>query len=76
MYGMNQGAVRRVNTSVVLRALAVSAGPLTLTALAEQAGLSRRTIELILDSLVEAGWVTELDRVPTGGSAGDRKSVV
>lgn len=68
--GMNQGAVRRVNASVVLRALAVSAGPLTLTALAEQAGLSRRTIELILDSLVEAGWVTELDRVPTSRGAG------
>lgn len=70
MAGMNQSAVRRVNTSVVLRALAVSAGPTTLTALAEQAGLSRRTIELILDSLVEAGWVAELDRVPISGSAG------
>jgi predicted NBD/HSP70 family sugar kinase len=70
MSGMNQSAVRRVNTSVVLRALAVSAGPTTLTALAEQTDLSRRTIEVILDSLVEAGWVTELDRVPTSGSAG------
>lgn len=70
MHGLNQGAVRRVNTSVILRALAVSAEPLTLTALAEHAGLSRRTIELILDSLVEAGWVTELDRVPTVGCAG------
>ncbi|WP_326574294.1 ROK family transcriptional regulator [Streptomyces sp. NBC_00481] len=67
---MNQSAVRRVNTSVILRALAVSAGPMTLTALAERAGLSRRTNELILDSLIEAGWVTELDRVPTSGSAG------
>lgn len=70
MNGLNQSAVRRVNTSVILRALAVSAEPTTLTALAEQAGLSRRTIELILDSLVEAGWVTELDRVPTSGGAG------
>lgn len=68
--GMNQSAVRRVNTSVILRALAVSAGPTTLTELAEQAGLSRRTNELILDSLIEAGWVTELDRVPTSGCAG------
>ncbi|WP_192583437.1 ROK family protein [Streptomyces albicerus] len=67
---MNQSAVRRVNTSVILRALAVSAEPTTLTALAEQARLSRRTIELILDSLVEAGWVAELDRVPISGSAG------
>lgn len=70
MNGMNQTAVRRVNTSVILRALAVSAEPMTLTALAERAGLSRRTIELILDSLVEAGWVTELERVPTSGCAG------
>ncbi|WP_280875548.1 ROK family protein [Streptomyces pseudovenezuelae] len=67
---MNQSAVRRVNTSVVLRALAVSAGPTTLTALADGSGLSRRTIELILDSLLAAGWVTELERVPVSGSAG------
>ncbi|MFD9444055.1 ROK family protein [Streptomyces sp. NPDC060006] len=67
---MNQSAVRRVNTSVILRALAVSAGPMTLTTLAAQARLSRRTIELILDSLVEAGWVSELERVPTSGTAG------
>lgn len=70
MPGMNQSGVRRVNTSVILRALAVSAEPTTLTALAERTGLSRRTIELILDSLVEAGWVTELDRMPISGSAG------
>jgi predicted NBD/HSP70 family sugar kinase len=70
MSGMNQSAVRRVNTSVILRALAVSAGPRTLTALAEQTTLSRRTIEIVLDSLVEAGWVSELDRVPTPGCAG------
>ncbi|MDQ1066212.1 ROK family protein [Streptomyces canus] len=68
--GMNQSAVRRVNTSVILRALAVSAGPRKLTELAEQTSLSRRTIELILDSLVEAGWVAELDRVPNSGCAG------
>ncbi|MFJ1967615.1 ROK family protein [Streptomyces sp. NPDC087903] len=67
---MNQSAVRRVNTSVILRALAVSAAPTTLTGLAERTGLSRRTIELILDSLVESGWVTELERVPTSGCAG------
>ncbi|MFF7046861.1 ROK family protein [Streptomyces griseorubiginosus] len=68
--GMNQSAVRRVNTSVILRALAVSAGPRKLTELAGQTGLSRRTIELVLDSLVEAGWVAELDRVPISGCAG------
>ncbi|MFF0013977.1 ROK family protein [Streptomyces sp. NPDC005374] len=70
MSGMNQSAVRRVNTAVVLRALAVSAGPRKLTELAAQTGLSRRTVESVLDSLVEAGWVAELDRVPIVGSAG------
>ena len=70
MSGMNQSAVRRVNTSVILRALAVPSGPMTLTALAEQTDLSRRTIELVLDSLVAAGWVVELDRLATGGGAG------
>lgn len=68
--GMNQSAVRRVNTAVILRALAVSAGPRKLTELAGQTGLSRRTIEQILESLVEAGWVAELDRIPISGSAG------
>jgi predicted NBD/HSP70 family sugar kinase len=70
MSGMNQSAVRRVNTAVVLRALAVSAGPRKLTELAAQTGLSRRTVEIVLDSLVEAGWVAELDRVGISGSAG------
>ncbi|MEX1659406.1 ROK family protein [Streptomyces pseudovenezuelae] len=68
--GLNQSAVRRVNTSVILRALAVSAEPRRLSELAGQTGLSRRTIELILDSLVDAGWVAELDRVPNNGCAG------
>jgi predicted NBD/HSP70 family sugar kinase len=68
--GMNQSAVRRVNTAAVLRALAVSAGPRKLTELAAQTGLSRRTVEIVLDSLVEAGWVAELDRAGITGSAG------
>ncbi|GAQ51876.1 N-acetylglucosamine repressor [Streptomyces acidiscabies] len=70
MPGMNQSAVRRVNTSVILRTLAVSAGPMTLAELSERVGLSRRTVELVLDSLVDAGWVSELDRVPVSGCAG------
>jgi predicted NBD/HSP70 family sugar kinase len=68
--GLNQSGIRRVNTSAALRALAVSAEAMTMTALAERTGLSRRTIELILDTLVEAGWVAELDRVPLTGGAG------
>lgn len=68
--GLDQSGIRRVNTSAALRALAVSAEALTMTALAERTGLSRRTIELILGALVEAGWVAELDRVPVTGGAG------
>ena len=68
--GLDQSGIRRVNRSAALRALAVSAEAMTMTALAERTGLSRRTIELILVALVEAGWVAELDRVPVSGGAG------
>ncbi|MFC8800079.1 ROK family protein [Promicromonospora sp. NPDC057138] len=68
--GLDQSGIRRVNTSAALRALAVSAEAMTMTALAERTGLSRRTIELILDALVDAGWVAELARVPVTGGAG------
>ncbi|GAA4771252.1 ROK family transcriptional regulator [Microbacterium gilvum] len=68
--GLDPRALRRVNTSVTLRTLAVATEPVSMTAIAETAGLSRRTVELILDELVEAGWVDELARIPTTGSAG------
>lgn len=68
--GLDQSGIRRVNTAAALRALAVSAEAMTMTALAERTGLSRRTIELILVALVDAGWVAELDRVPVSGGAG------
>ena len=68
--GIDPRTLRRVNTSVTLRALAVATEPLRLSALASATGLSRRTIELILDELVAAGWVDELDRLPPTGSAG------
>ncbi|WOF22939.1 ROK family transcriptional regulator [Microbacterium betulae] len=70
MAGLDPRALRRVNTSVTLRALAVATKPLSMTAIASGTGLSRRTIELILDELVEAGWVDELERIPTTGAAG------
>ncbi|MEV8268600.1 ROK family protein [Microbacterium sp. NPDC076911] len=70
MQGLDPRALRRFNTSAALRALAVAAGPVGMSELAEQTGLSRRTVELILTALVEAGWVSELDRVPLSGGAG------
>jgi len=76
MSGMNQSAVRRVNTSVVLRALAVSAGPLTLTAqdhdnvvwaiLGNRTGLGiliRGAVHRGLDGA--AGQITEAVSMPT-----------
>lgn len=41
-----------------------------MSTLAEQTGLSRRTVELILSALVDAGWVLELERLPLSGGAG------
>jgi predicted NBD/HSP70 family sugar kinase len=70
MPGLDPSALRRLNTAVVLRALASSAEPVGMSELADQTGLSRRTVELILDALVEAAWVAELERVPVSGSAG------
>lgn len=70
MPGLDTSALRRLNTAVVLRALASAAEPIGLAALAEQSRLSRRTVDLILDTLLDAGWVLELDRVPTSGEAG------
>jgi len=59
MPGLDQTAVRRVNTSVVLRALAAHEDDVTLQLLVAGTALSRRTVELILTDLVAAGWVRE-----------------
>ena len=52
MPGLDQSALRRVNTAAVLRALAAGEADATLQALIGKTGLSRRTIELILSELV------------------------
>lgn len=70
MRGVDPSALRRLNTSATLRALALEPDPVSMSALAELTGLSRRTIELILGELVSSGRVRELDRVPTSGGAG------
>ncbi|MFT4122640.1 MAG: ROK family transcriptional regulator [Microbacteriaceae bacterium] len=59
MPGLDQTAVRRVNTSVVLRALAGHDDEATLQTLAAHTALSRRTVELILAELVAEGWARE-----------------
>lgn len=69
MPGLDQTAVRRVNTTVVLRALAATGDHTTLKDLVGQTGLSRRTIELILGQLTTEGWARE-SLSESGGAAG------
>ena len=69
MPGLDQTAVRRVNTAVVLRALAAIPDEATLQLLVDATHLSRRTIELILAELVNDGWSVEVAS-DSGGSAG------
>ncbi len=69
MAGLDQAAVRRVNTAVVLRALALADETTTLFELSAQTRLSRRTVELIVNALSQEGWITE-DRASSSGGAG------
>lgn len=84
MPGLDQTAVRRINTSVVLRVLAASSQEVTLQWLTGRTGLSRRTIEIILVDLLRDGWVIESPLESDGGAgrparrfrfAGDRRFV-
>ncbi|MEV4225230.1 ROK family transcriptional regulator [Nonomuraea sp. NPDC049725] len=59
--------VRKVNTQVTLRALRRE-GVATLTQLGRITGLSRQTVEAVLDELGERGWVREVP--PDGGVMG------
>ncbi|MEV4223339.1 ROK family transcriptional regulator [Nonomuraea sp. NPDC049725] len=59
--------LRRHNALAALSALR-SAGPLTLTQLAERADLARATVKAAVDDLTGLGWVAELD--PSGGEKG------
>jgi predicted NBD/HSP70 family sugar kinase len=61
--GGDPSLLRRINSSVVLRALRGSGEPptLTLTDLAHATALSRPTVEGVVEGLVEAGLVGEAD---------------
>ncbi|MDN4640019.1 ROK family protein [Agreia sp. PsM10] len=63
MPGLDPSAMRRLNTSVVLRALAEHDEPVTMATLVGQVKLSRRTVELILTQLCESGWAVEVTPV-------------
>ncbi len=72
--GLDQSAVRRMNTAVVLRALADAGADATLQQLKATTGLSRRTLEVILDALVTAGWAQASAQVSGGGAGRPAKS--
>jgi predicted NBD/HSP70 family sugar kinase len=68
--GMDSTALRRLNTSVTLRSILAMDGPVTLARLTAATALSRRTVESILDHLIELRWVQELDKRSSTGGAG------
>jgi predicted NBD/HSP70 family sugar kinase len=57
--GVDPSTLRRLNSGVVLRALAEHDEPVTTAVLVREVALSRRTVELILVRLCEEGWVDE-----------------
>ncbi|MGW7352481.1 ROK family protein [Streptomyces sp. NPDC054784] len=69
--GGDPSLLRRINSSVVLRALRGTAEPpaLTFTDLVHDTGLSRPTVEGVVDGLIETGLVAEAP--PEAGVAGD-----
>ncbi|MFI6920142.1 ROK family protein [Nonomuraea spiralis] len=59
--------LRRLNALAALAALRAG-GPATLTQLAERADLARATIKVVIQDLMELGWVVQMD--PSGGEKG------
>ncbi|MFI1966276.1 ROK family transcriptional regulator [Streptomyces pathocidini] len=57
--GGDPSLLRRINSAVVLHALR-DAGPATLTGLVQSTGLSRPTVEGVVEGLIESGLVTEV----------------
>ncbi|MGY1434112.1 ROK family protein [Streptomyces reniochalinae] len=64
--GRDPSLLRRINSTVVLRALRGPATPtaLTLTELVHASGLSRPTVEGVVEDLIEAGLVAEAEDAP------------
>ncbi|UGY94857.1 ROK family transcriptional regulator [Streptomyces gobiensis] len=67
--GRDPSLLRRINSTVVLRALRAAAGSPTLTDLVQATGLSRPTVEGVVEGLTTAGLVAEA----TGGPADSRR---
>ncbi|MBO8200490.1 ROK family protein [Streptomyces smyrnaeus] len=69
--GRDPSLLRRINSTVVLRALRGTTAPeaLTLTELVHATELSRPTVEGVVEDLIEAGLVAEATHDPPGGAA-------
>jgi predicted NBD/HSP70 family sugar kinase len=61
MPGLDPSALRRLNTSVVLRTMSDLQAPISMAKLVTSTSLSRRTIEQILADLLEEGWVETVE---------------
>jgi len=68
--GVDPSTLRRLNSGVVLRALAEHDAPVTTAVLVREVALSRRTVELILTGLSAAGWVDETAPDPARSDVG------
>ncbi|MGW6400603.1 ROK family transcriptional regulator [Streptomyces sp. NPDC055134] len=67
--GHDLAALRGLNTGVVLRALRRES-PQTVSQLTGATGLSRPTVEALVDDLVSQGWIAETDAPPAGRTPG------
>ncbi|MBB1252985.1 ROK family transcriptional regulator [Streptomyces alkaliterrae] len=68
LIGGDPSLLRRINAAVVLRELRGAREPLTLSDLARSTGLSRPTVEGIVEGLVDAGLAAE-----SAGAVGDTR---
>ncbi|TDC62609.1 helix-turn-helix domain-containing protein, partial [Streptomyces hainanensis] len=68
LLGGDPSLLRRINSAVVLKALRDAQPSCSLTDLARVTGLSRPTVEGVLDGLAQAGLVTETDAPEPGGA--------
>ena len=73
--GRDPSLLRRINSTVVLRALRGPDGPhaLTLTELVHATGLSRPTVEGVVEGLTESGLVEEAAEDPAEGRGSARR---
>ncbi|GAB3671604.1 ROK family protein [Streptomyces sparsus] len=65
--GGDPSLLRRINSTVVLRALRAADGCATLTDLVRKSGLSRPTVEIVVEGLIDGGLVAEAAGEPSDG---------